>query len=309
MNEGQGGLVGGDSGYFDAFGNNGGVPVQQQSVAGGSATTSSGDIVIRLEDKKTKKKWIVGGVLMVFCVTLVILLVFIIFQNNKTNSSQDLTKINEEISKYSGVIIYGDGRQVDLSTSVYSDSINYKFRREINDGNREYINSVISEFNSINSLIVEDDSLELTDDDRYYLGLYGDRLQFLKIYAESLDEDPLIIINKIAKEGIDKAASYVETRYDIYINSKNSSLRDYFAYKTEYEKLSIAILRRTNTEECVVENSIVLNCEIEPLMTEEEISRMQEIQNEMKMIVDTNIKYIIRGCWTIYNIVNGVENV
>ena len=131
----------------------------------------------------------------------------------------------------------------------------------------------------------------------------------MDIYLDSLDEDPLVIIKQIVEGGEDEAISYIETRYSEYINSDNSSLRDYFTYKDEYERLAVNVLLRTDVDGCIIGDSTTLSCEVESLMTKEETLRMQEIQNEMQAIVNMNIRYIITGCWNIYDIVNGVENV
>ena len=292
-------------------GANSGLSSNTQSFAQPQPIISSGagDIILQPESRKNRKKWVIGGILTIFCIAIIVLILFVVFQNNKMDGSQSLNEINEKISEFSGNVLYGDGRQVDLSTETYSDSMNYKFRREITNNNQEYMESVIDGFESIDSLIVEDDELGLTDDDKNYLGVYKDKLQFLKIYLDDLNSDPLVIVNKIIEEGADEAISYVETQYSEYINSDNPSLRDFFTYKIKDDKLSIDVLSRTNVDECIIENPITFNCEVESLMTEEEILQMQEIQDEMNAIVEMNIKYIIIGCWNIYDIVNGVENV
>lgn len=271
---------------------------------------STAPIMLDNSEEKKSKKWVIIGVLMVLCVALIAFV--IVFTGSRKDSPtvpQNLSQINEELSKYSSTILYGDGRQVDLSTLVYSDLSDYRFRNEIMNDNQEYMDSVLKKFNSMNNLIIEKNDLALTDDDKNYLDVYKDKLQFLKIYLSSLDEDPLIIVKKLVDGGEKEAISYIETQYSKYNNSKNTSLRDYFAYKVEYEKLAINVLLRTNVNECVVPGSLTLGCEIESLITDEEALRIQEIQDEMRMIVNTNIKYVITGCWSIYNIVNGVENV
>ena len=272
-------------------------------------TSGSGDIVLQPESRKNHKKWIIVVVVVVLCAALTILLVSISFRNNEIISSQDLSEINEKISNFSSTIMYGDGRQVDLSTSTYSDTVDYKFRREIMSGNQEYIEKVINEFNSLNNLIIEDKNLSLTDDDKNYLKVYRDKLHFLEIYIDSSNEDYSIIIDKIINDGKDKTISYLETQYSEYIDSDNTSLSDYFLYKIEHEKLSIDILLRTDIGECTTDDIVSASCEVEPLMTDEETLQMQEIEDEMRIIVIANIKYIINGCWDIYDLVNGVKNV
>ena len=146
-------------------GNSGGSFSVLQTVSGDN------DIIIgQPESKKSHKKWIVGGVLVIFCVALIILLLFVVFRNNKAIDPQNLDEINKKISDYSSTILYGDGRQVDLSVVEYSDSINYKFRREIMNDNQEYMELVMDEFNSVDSLIDEDGRLNLMDRGRYYFG-------------------------------------------------------------------------------------------------------------------------------------------
>lgn len=271
--------------------------------------SNNSDIVLQPESRKNHKKWVIGGILIILCTSLIASLLFIGSRNNEVVTSQNLNKINEKISSFSSTVLYGDGRQIDLSTSTYNSMVDYKFRREVMNGNQEYIKQVINEFDSVNNLIIEDKNLDLTDDDANYLKAYKDKLQFLEIYVEGFNEDYSTIIDKIINNGKEETISYLETQYSKYINSDNSSLRDYFLYKIEYETLATDILLRTNIDKCIVNNVIVLNCETDLPMTEEETLRIQEIQNEMRIIVTTNIKYIINGCWNIYNMVNGANNV
>jgi hypothetical protein len=263
-----------------------------------------------LDNGKKSKKWVIVGVLIVlFIAFIAFVMVFTGSRKDSPTVPQNLSQINEELSKYSSTILYGDGRQVDLSTSAYSVSKEYMFMRKISVGDQEYIDLAIDEFSSIEDLINGENGPQLTEEEKNYLKSYKDRLQFIKTYISTLSNNPLTIFDRVAEYGVDETISYIESQYSKYIKSDNLSLREYFTYKAEYEKLAVEILPRININECIVDNSITPNCEIESIMTEEEALQMQGIQDEMRMIVDIDIKYIISGCWDIYNIINGVENV
>ena len=80
----------GQNGGNGAFGGSFSVP---QNIISGN------DIIVgQPENKKSHKGLVAGGILTIFCVAIITLLVFINFQNSGTSGSENLDKMNEEIS-------------------------------------------------------------------------------------------------------------------------------------------------------------------------------------------------------------------